>query len=158
MKSDPLHDFDFLFGSWDVRHRRLKERLAGCTEWIEFDGTSTAQPLLGRQGNVDDNLMNMPGGAYRGASFRAFDPETGTWAIWWIDSRYPHTLDVPVVGGFEGGVGTFFCNDTLRGQPIRVRYEWSHITLTTCQWEQAFSPDGGETWETNWVMHFTRTA
>src|SRR3954466_7657374 len=40
-------DFDFFFGRWQVRHRRLKERLAGSREWIEFDGTSVAQPLLG---------------------------------------------------------------------------------------------------------------
>ena len=38
-----VHDFDFLFGDWQVHHRRLKERLAGSTEWIEFDGTQSTR-------------------------------------------------------------------------------------------------------------------
>lgn len=158
MASDPLRDFDFLFGSWTVRHRRLKERLADCTEWEEFDGSSTVQPLLAGSGNVDDNVINLPAGAYRAASLRAFDPATRSWAIWWLDARQPHTIDVPVVGGFSDGVGSFHADETLRGRPIKVRFRWSNITATACQWEQAFSPDGGAHWETNWVMHFTRRA
>ena len=39
--------------------------------------------------------------------------------------------------------------------PIRVRFIWSGVTTPTPRWEQAFSDDGGETWETNWVMDFT---
>ena len=27
---------------------------------------------------------------------------------------------------------------------------------TAARWEQAFSADGGATWEVNWVMEFTR--
>ena len=33
---------------------------------------------------------------------------------------------------------------------------WSGITTPTPRWEQAFSDDDGATWETNWVMEFTR--
>lgn len=45
---------------------------------------------------------------------------------------------------------------TLRGKPIKVRFVWSHITATTAQWEQAYSGDGGKTWETNWVQQLRR--
>jgi len=154
----PPRDFDFLFGSWRVRHRRLKERLAGCTEWEEFDGTCTCRPLLEGSGNVDDNVLELPEGTYRGVGLRSFDAETKTWAIWWLDSRRPHVLDVPVIGRFQDGVGTFEADDTLRGQPIRMRFTWSRVTPRSAHWEQAFSPDGGKTWETNWRMEFTRTA
>ena len=150
------HDFDFLMGRWRVLHRRLRERLAGCHEWQEFDGTCHAQTLLGGQGNIDDNVLNLPAGAYRAVSLRAFDAPTRRWAIWWLDARRPHSLDVPVVGGFEGGVGIFHADDTLDGRPIRVRFRWTEThTLSPC-WEQAFSPDGGETWEVNWTMRFVR--
>lgn len=74
-------DFDFFFGRWQVRHRRLKERLAGSREWIEFDGTSVAQPLLGGHGNVDDNVFAFDGNTIRGVTLRSFDPATGQWSI-----------------------------------------------------------------------------
>lgn len=157
MTHDPRHDFDFLFGTWHVRHRRLKERLAGSTEWETFDGTCRSLPLMDGLGNVDDNLVNLPQGPYRAVGLRSFDPATRRWAIWWLDGRNPHAIDVPVVGGFDGGVGRFLAEDTLRGQPIVVRFEWSRITARTARWEQAFSPDGGKTWEVNWEMDFERT-
>jgi hypothetical protein len=152
------HDFDFFHGRWTVAHRRLKDRLAGCTEWELFGGTSHAQPLLGGAGIIDDNVIELPAGSYRAATLRSFDPATKQWAIWWLDGRHPHAIDAPMVGRFENGIGTFFADETFRGRPITVRFLWSAITPTTARWEQAFSPDGGKTWETNWEMDFTRVA
>jgi hypothetical protein len=154
--ADPRHDFDFIVGTWRAHHRRLKERLANASDWIEFGGTSVAQSLMGGLANMDGNVFEMPGGAYRGVSLRCFDPATRRWAIWWLDERFPHAVDVPVIGAFENGIGTFTCDDTLRGRPIKVRYLLTPLTPTTRRWEQAFSPDGGQTWETNWITHFTR--
>lgn len=149
-------DFDFLIGRWRVMHRRLRRRLVGCTEWDEFAGRSHATALLGGLGNVDDNWLDLPAGAYRAVSLRAFDPATRQWSIWWLDGRRPDQLDVPVRGGFQDGVGLFMAEDTLDGRAIRVRFAWSAITATSARWEQAFSPDGGASWETNWVMAFER--
>jgi hypothetical protein len=151
------HDFDFLVGSWRVHHRRLKLRLAGNHDWEEFEGTSRLEMTMAGAGTVDDNWLDLPGGAYRAVGIRAYDPKTGLWSIWWLDGRNPQgPLDPPVRGRFENGIGTFTGNDTFNGKPIVVRYTWSRITPTTCHWEQAFSPDGGKTWETNWVMDLTR--
>jgi hypothetical protein len=151
-----VHDFDFYMGSWAVHHRRLKKRLAGNDEWEEFEGTSRAWPLLGGAGNVDDNVLELPGGTYRALSLRSYDAVADQWSIWWLDGRNPGVLDPPVVGGFEDGVGTFVAEDTFEDRPILVRFIWSDITATTCRWEQSFSPDAGETWEVNWVMESTR--
>jgi hypothetical protein len=154
-----IHDFDFLMGKWRVHHRRLKERLAGSDEWQEFEGTSEVWPVLDGAGNIDDNVLELPAGTYRAISVRSFDPESQTWSIWWLDGRTPRgPLDPPVVGGFSDGVGTFLAEDTFKDQPITVRYLWSDITDQTCRWEQAFSTDGGKTWEINWEMEFTRIA
>lgn len=151
-----LHDWDFLFGRWTVRHRRLKARLVGNTEWEEFAGTSVVWPTLGGQGTVDDNVIELPGGSYRGVGIRAFDAKAGHWSIWWLDSREPNRIFPPVRGSFKNGVWTFVGDDTLNDRPIKVRFRWSEITPTSAHWEQAFSPDGGATWEINWVMWFTR--
>jgi hypothetical protein len=154
--TDHAHDFDFLIGKWNVHHHRLKERLAGSHEWVDFEGTSVLQMTMNGQGTFDDNYIGIPSGPYRAVGLRGYDPKTQTWAIWWLDARDPHTMEPPVFGNFQNGVGTFEGDDTFNGKPIKVRFTWSHITRDTAQWEQAFSPDGGKTWETNWVMHLTR--
>ncbi len=149
-------DFDFLVGSWDVHHKRLKARLTGCSEWDEFAGSSEMRSLMDGQANVDDNLLELPAGPYRAVTLRSFDPETRQWAIWWLDGRSPHRMDVPMVGGFRHGVGSFYVDDFIDGQSIRVRFLWSDITPRSCRWQQAFSADGGKTWELNWIMDFLR--
>ncbi len=154
-----LHDFDFLVGEWRVHHKKLKERLLNSNDWVEFEGTCKMHQLMNGAANVDDNVLFVPGGEYRGVGLRAYDPKTAEWAIWWVDSRNPHgEVDPPVKGHFENGVGTFYADDTLRGIKVRVRFVWSYITKTTARWEQAYSPDGGKTWETNWTMEFKRVS
>jgi hypothetical protein len=152
-----VYDFDFLVGRWKVHHRRLKERLAGSKDWVEFEGTSEARKILGGCGNMDDNVLNVPGHPYRAVTLRAFDEKIRRWSIWWLDSRTPGgSLEPGVRGSFKDGVGTFYADDTFKGQAIRVRYIWSQITPSSCRWEQAFSTDQGRTWEVNWVMEFDR--
>ena len=153
---DRCPGFDFQTGRWRVRHRRLKARLTGCTEWDEFDGTCEARPLLGGYGNIEDNLLDLPGGAYRAVALRSFDPASGNWAIWWLDGRSPHSLDVPVIGRFEDGVGTFLADDLHERQPIKLRFLWLGTGTGSPRWEQAMSADGGASWETNWIMDFER--
>ncbi len=152
-----VHDFDFLVGHWQVQHRKLKKRLVNNHEWVEFEGTLFSQPLMGGYANVDDDVFEVPGGTYRGAAPRSFDAKSGQWSIWWMDSRMPTApMDPPVKGRFHNGVGTFYADDVENGKPIRIRFIWSKITPTTCHWEQAYSPDSGKTWETNWVQDLKR--
>jgi hypothetical protein len=151
-------DFNFLIGHWNVRHRRLRERLRGSDHWEEFAGSTHVHRTLDGQANVDDNVLELPSGHYRALSIRSFDPATGLWAIWWLDSRNPHGLEKPVIGKFHRGVGTFETDDVFDGGPVRVRFTWSDISRDSARWQQAFSSDGGASWETNWVMDFTRRA
>ena len=157
--SDPhSRDWSWLVGNWDVRHSRLKERLVGDTRWEAFPGKSALWLVMGGLGTVDDNLLDLPGGSYRGLTLRAFDPATGKWAIWWLDGRKPTKLDPPVLGTFDGDVGTFIGRDTYEGRPITMRFRWRDIHGARPWWEQAFSTDEGSTWEVNWRNYFTRTS
>ena len=146
-----------MIGDWHVSHRRLNSRLCGCTEWTEFQGTSSTRRILGGFGNVEDNLLHFPEGQVRAAAFRSYDSATRAWSIWWLDGRAPHQLDVPVVGTFADHVGVFCADDTLDGRPIKVRFTWYVNPGGNPRWEQAFSADGGRTWETNWTMEFRAT-
>ena len=105
---------------------------------------------------MDDNVLNLPGDPYRAVTLRTFNSRTWQWTIWWLDSRNPGSLDKPVVGGFENGIGAFYAEDELKGRPIRVRFLWSLPAPDAPRWEQAFSADAGANWETNWIMNFAR--
>ena len=155
----PITDLDFLVGRWKVQHRRLKARLAGCTEWERFGGTSELRLLMNGHGTIDDNVIELPSGPYRAVTLRSYDPGSRQWAIWWLDGRDPHRIDAPMRGGFASdGSGAFYADEDFNGRAIRVRFLWTDITPQSCRWQQAFSADGGATWETNWVMDFTRAA
>lgn len=149
------HGFDFLFGQWSVAHSKLRQRLAGNRDWLEFDGTLEVTPILEGIGNVDKNVLQDPKGAYEATSLRLYNPRSRRWSIWWIDARDPG-IGQPVVGGFIGTEGTFQSRETFEGKPIRVRTTYAPTSGSTARWTQAFSPDAGASWEINWVMEFSR--
>jgi hypothetical protein len=148
------NDFDFFVGTWTSRHRRLREILVGSTDWYEFEGASRSWSVFDGAGNIDE--ITFPSQGWGGVTMRLYDAERDEWSLYWASSRTGLSIP-PVVGRFDGGVGVFTAEEDYDGRPITVRYTWSDITPESCRWEQAFSPDKGETWETNWVMEFTRT-
>jgi NIPSNAP len=150
------HDFDFLFGSWNVHNRYLKERLRHSTEWAEFDARSQVEPLLDGFGHLDRYSAVRDGSPFEGITLRLFDPATGEWSIHWADTAHARTLLPPMVGRFTSGVGEFHGDEMVEGKKVACRFRWTRPTATSAQWEQAFSDDGGKTWETNWIMTFTR--
>jgi hypothetical protein len=62
----------------------------------------------------------------------------------------------PMVGRFKGNVGEFFGDETVDGKRVLCRFHWTRTRDGFPRWEQAFSDDGGKTWEINWIMTFTR--
>ena len=151
-----MHNFDFLFGSWHIVNERLTARLTKCDEWEHFEAHGACRPILGGLGNIDDFRPIWAGRAgFEGASLRLFNPATGQWSIYWMDN-VSGALQPPVVGAFVDGVGEFYGDDRHDGRPVLVRFRWSGITANAARWEQAFSIDRGDTWETNWTMTFTR--
>jgi hypothetical protein len=154
-----LHAFDSRVGCWTIHNRVLRERLADSHDWFEYDGKQRLWLVMGGYGNMDETWLNKPDGAYTGLTVRTYDPKTAVWTIWWFDGRNPSDdIDPPVRGHFANGVGTFLADDTLRGKPIKVRFIWSKMTTASARWEQAFSADGGKTWETNWYADFKKAA
>ncbi|MGH9885844.1 MAG: DUF1579 domain-containing protein [bacterium] len=146
------HDFDFELGKWRVHHRIKRDG-----RWVELEGTCTDRGLVDGSANVEEHTFVRPAGTSFGVAMRAYDARTRQWAIWWIDGRDPHAaLDPPVKGRFTGGTGTFYSDSVVDGKTIRTRYVWSRITAKSARWEQAMSSDLGKTWDTNWVMEFSR--
>lgn len=151
-----VHDFDFLIGSWTMHNRFLKGRLQNSHEWIEFDGTLRVQPILKGLGNIDEYSALREGRAIEGATLRLFNPATGDWSLYWVDNVRAGILQPPMVGKFRGEVGEFFGDEEVSGRKVLCRFRWTRTNPDAPQWEQAFSADGGKTWETNWIVTFTR--
>jgi hypothetical protein len=148
-------DFDFLLGSWTVRNRRLKARLQGSTEWEEFPSTCRVRAILSGLGNMDEFTIDSPSGRIEAVTVRLYSPTSREWSIYWAASTGSGRFDVPMVGHFDGPRGEFYSQEVFSGRHIFNRFIWT-VNSETCRWEQAFSVDGGRTWETNWIMDFTR--
>lgn len=153
---DGRQDFDFLHGRWKIRNERLKRRLAGSDEWETFDAAQGCRPILDGLGNIDDFVSDWDGG-YVGMALRLFDPQAKRWSIYWASDR-TGILETPVTGGFKDGIGTFYGREVHEGRPVLQRFTWSEVTPSSAVWRQAWSVDEGKTWETNWIMRFSRVA
>lgn len=150
------NDFDFYQGKWQLRNKKLKNRLCNCNEWTIFDSTQEMYKVLNGLGNIDNYLASFDGQSFEGMSIRLFNPQTRLWSIYWADSN-EGVLQPPVQGSFENNFGHFFTKDNFNGQRILVVFRWDIRDKENPIWSQAFSRDNGETWEWNWYMYFSKT-
>jgi hypothetical protein len=105
--------------------------------------------------NLVELAVDGPTGHIEGLSLRLYNPQSRQWSLNFANSA-SGTLTEPVIGGFKNGRGEFFGKETLNGRAIFVRFVISDITPNSCRFEQAFSDDGGKTWEVNWIATDTR--
>ena len=154
---DGAHDFDFEFGTWKTHVRRLLHPLSGATQWAEYDGTSIVHRFLDGRANLVELSVAGPAGKIEGLSLRLYNPQARQWTLNFANIA-AGVLNVPTVGGFHDGRGEFYDQETLDGRAIFVRFVIACATRDECRFEQAFSADGGRTWETNWIATDTRVA
>ncbi len=152
---DGQHDFDFEIGTWKTHVRRRLRPLTGSTEWIEMDGTTVVRKVWNGRGNLVELEADGPGGHFLGLNLRLYEPQSGRWSLNFANST-DGKLTQPTVGQFKDGRGEFYDQETLNGRAIFVRFVISDITAISCRFEQAFSDDGGKTWEVNWIATDTR--
>ena len=152
---DGQHDFDFEFGAWKTHIRRLLHPLTGSSDWVDLDGTSIVRKVWDGRANLGELEVSNPTVHLEGLSLRLYNPQSRQWSIYWSNSR-DGSLGTAMVGQFKNGRGEFYDQETFQGAAIYVRFIFSDITPTSFRLEQAFSADGGKTWEPNWVATFSR--
>jgi hypothetical protein len=152
---DGQHDFDWELGTWKTRLKRRLRPLTGSTEWVEYEGTTVVRKVWNGRANLVELDVTGPAGHIEGLSLRLYNPESRQWSLNFSNSA-SGTLTLPTIGGFENGRGEFYAQETLNGRAIFVRFVISDITPESCRFEQAFSDDGGKTWEVNWIATDTR--
>jgi hypothetical protein len=155
---DGQHDFDFEVGTWKIHLKRLEQRLAGSTTWIEFEGTSVTRKVWDGRAQLEQFETDSPGGGHiEGLTLRLYNPQSHQWRLYWANSKIG-ILDPPQVGEFKNGRGEFYAQDTIAGKTILIRFIWSNTDTNTPHFEQSFSEDGGKTWEVNWITDQTRVS
>ena len=105
--------------------------------------------------NLVELEVDGPTGHVEGLSLRLYNPQSHQWSLNFANVK-AGTLSVPTIGEFKNGHGEFYDQEPFNGRMILVRNVWSDITANSCRFEQAFSDDGGKTWETNWIAVDTR--
>jgi hypothetical protein len=154
-KRDGQRDFDFEIGTWKTRLSRRLRPLTGSTTWVEYEGTTIVRKVWDGRANLVELEVEGAAGRIEGLSLRLYNPESRQWSLNFSNSA-GGTLTEPVFGEFKNGRGEFYGHETLNGRAIIVRFIISDITPNSCHFEQAFSDDGGKTWEVNWVATDTR--
>jgi hypothetical protein len=152
---DGQHAFDFEIGTWKTHLRRLKGPLTGSTTWVEYEGTSVVTKVWNGRANLVELEVDGPAGHIEGLSLRLYNPEGRQWSLNFANSA-AGMLTPPVHGEFRNGRGEFYGPDTLAGRAILVRFVITVLDENTARFEQAFSDDGGKSWEVNWIATDTR--
>jgi hypothetical protein len=157
LKRDGQHDFDFEIGVWKTHLKRLVNPLSGSSSWVELDGTTVVRKVWNGRANLAELVADSPSGRLEVLSLRLYNPQARQWSLNTanVDGG---TLSQPTIGGFKDGRGEFFDQESFKGRNILVRNVWSDITANSCHFEQAFSEDGGKTWEVNWIAEDTRVS
>jgi hypothetical protein len=154
-RRDGAHDFDFEIGTWKTHVSRLTHPLTGSKTWVDYDGTTVVRKVWDGRANLVELEVSGPSGHIEALSLRLYNPATHQWSLNFSNSS-GGTLGVPTVGEFKNGHGEFFDQESLDGRNILVRFVISPRGADVCRFEQAFSSDGGKTWEVNWVATDTR--
>lgn len=152
---DGSHDFDFHFGKWTTHISILKNPLTGSHTWNQYDGISDVRKVWGGRASLFELEASGPAGHVEGVGLRLYNPQSHQWTLNWASSS-DGKLENPMIGEFKEGRGVFFDQEIYNGRAIYVRNGFSDIKRDSSRFEQAFSDDGGKTWETNWVMTFRR--
>jgi hypothetical protein len=149
---DGQHDFDFEFGTWATEVRVLRNPLSGAPpDWAEYRGTSVFVPVMGGRAHLVELSVAGPRGRIEGVSLRLYEPQARQWSINYAGLN-DGLLTPPVYGGLAaGGRWLFYGQDKLDGRAILVRFVVERVSADETRFEQAFSADGGVSWEVNWI-------
>ena len=152
---DGQRDFDFEIGTWKTHLKRLMHPLSGSKTWAEYDGTTVVRKVWNGRANLVELVATGPAGHFEGLNLRLYNPESHQWSLNFANSA-SGTLTQPTIGEFRNGRGEFYDQETFNGRAIFVRFVISQLSADSCHFEQAFSDDGGKSWEINWIADDTR--
>ena len=155
--SERSHEYDFDLGTWQTHTSRLLHPLSGRQEWADIDGATVVTPVWGGRANLAEYKASGPSGTIELLALRIYNPKTREWSINFATPGRGELTSTPGIGRFKDGRVDYYDQEKYDGKTILLRFSMWGITADAAQSEQAFSVDGGRTWEVNWVNKYTRS-
>lgn len=152
---DGQKDFDFEIGTWKTQLKRLVKPLSGSNEWVEYEGTTVVRKVWDGRANLVELDVKGAAGRIEALSLRLYNPQSKQWSLNFANVR-SGVMAKPTVGEFKDGRGEFYNQEDFNGRAVLTRFVISDIKPDSVRFEQAFSDDGGKTWEINWIATDTR--
>lgn len=152
---DGRHDFDFNLGKWRTHIQTLQHPLSGSTTWVKLEGTVVDRKVWDGRANLEEIEADGPAGHFEGTTLFLYNPKSHQWSQTFANSE-TGSLETPAIGEFKNGRGEFYSQEVYQGRAVLVRGIWSEIKTDTHKFEQAYSDDGGKTWETNFIANLER--
>jgi len=155
---DGSHDFDFDFGTWKTHSSRLLHPLTGSHDWVEMEGVTVVTKVWDGRANLAEYRATGPAGVVELLALRIYNPRSHQWSINFATPNVGTLGAVPGIGEFRNGRADFYDREAINGRAVLVRFSIWGVTANEARSEQAFSADGGKTWEVNWITRYTRTS
>jgi len=129
--------------------------LSGSNDWADMDGITVVKKVWNGRANLAEYKAEGAAGHVELLSLRWYNPAAHQWNL---DFATPNVgvLGVPGTGEFRYGRGDFYDQEEINGRFVLVRFSIWPTGPDKARSEQAFSADGGETWEVNWVNTYER--
>lgn len=153
--ANDFHDFDFAIGNWGTRILHLQRSPGKADAWAVWTGRVVAAKVWGGRANIQEIEVNTPSGPIEELRLCLYQPRLRQWYLYWADSD-DGVLATPMIGRLNSGLGEFYDQEDYQSRAIFVRDLYSQITPRSYHWQQAFSKDGGATWQPNWNVTLTR--
>jgi hypothetical protein len=134
---DPARQFDFWVGEWDINNKSKRG-----DDWVEWPSQAIIEGAAGGDAIVEFWNSLEPSADIVGFSMRWYDQEAD-------ECRMIGTLEGDAIVLFPPGFKE-------EGRQQGARFLFSKVTPTSLQWHQEVTADGGETWDTTWIMEWTR--
>jgi hypothetical protein len=152
---DGAHDFDFNFGVWKSHITRLVHPLTDSKESIELNGTVAVRKVWDGKAWLEEMEADGPKGHWQGMTLFLYNPQSHQWSQTFVNSSQGVVAGT-LTGSFQDGREELYSQDTVDGRAILVRGTWSNIAADSHRYQEAYSTDGGKTWQTVFTADLIR--
>jgi hypothetical protein len=139
--SPQCNQFDFWVGSWNLTYNDTSHATNTITK--DFDSCVIHEHFY-------DEATKL-----HGESWSVYNPLKKQWQQTWVDTQGSY---ITLTGSFENNKMTLLTQPLTKpnGTSMQYRMLYYNITKDSFDWDWSSSTDGGATWKSSWLIHYSR--